>query len=328
MEKLLTVSIAAYNVAEYIRTALDSLILDREHLDMLDIIVVNDGSTDDTVELVRPYAAKYPDSIRLIDKENGGYGSTVNAALDAAEGRYFRLLDGDDWYDKRELTAFLDYIRETDADMILAPYRQVYESAGGENKTEKVLCEIDWNCPAMHSVTVRTEALRAVGDRLTEKCLYTDMEYTFDCIRASAKIIRYAGPVYCYRLGRGGQSVSLASIRKRYRDHMKVAEKLAAAWQSVCDDPEGYTDQQLTMLGSKTEAIIHDAYQAMFLQERPDRKEAVEFDAMLRDKYPAAYERSDMSGKVKLARKLRFRCYKLYCRYIVKVFLKQNPHSA
>ena len=326
MEKLLTISIAAYNVSEYIENALDSLILDGRHLDMLDIIVVNDGSTDDTADRVRPYAARYPDSIRLIDKANGGYGSTVNAALDAAEGRYFRLLDGDDWYDKRELMALLDYLHEIDADMVLSPYRHVYEGSGGQQ--ESVLCEIDWNCPAMHSVTVRTEALRAVGDRLTEKCLYTDMEYTFDCICASKTIIRYDGPVYCYRLGRGGQSVSLASIRRRYRDHMKVAEKLAGAWQRICGDPEGYTDQQLTMLGSKTEAIIHDAYQAMFLQEHPDRREAVEFDTMLRDRYPAAYERSDMSGKVKLARKLRFRCYKLYCRYIVRVFLKQNPHSA
>ena len=85
MEKLLSVSIAAYNVEGYLKKALESLAVP-EVLDRLEVIIVNDGSKDGTLSVAKEYVERYPNTFRLIDKENGGYGSTVNASLSVAQG--------------------------------------------------------------------------------------------------------------------------------------------------------------------------------------------------------------------------------------------------
>ena len=106
MEKILSVSIASYNVEKFIRKALDSCCIP-EIMDRLEVLVVNDGSTDGTLQIAREYEKQYPQTFRVIDKKNGGYGSTVNASIQAATGKYFRLLDGDDWFDRDGLVKMI-----------------------------------------------------------------------------------------------------------------------------------------------------------------------------------------------------------------------------
>jgi len=118
--KLLTVSIAAYNVAPYLRQALDSLVVPGV-MDKLEVIVVNDGSKDETSEIAHEYESRHPATFRVIDKENGGYGSTVNISMREARGRYFKLLDGDDWFDKDGLRELIETLGKTDADVVITP---------------------------------------------------------------------------------------------------------------------------------------------------------------------------------------------------------------
>ena len=86
-QKQLTVSVAAYNVAGSLRRCLDSLIGPDEMMARLEVIVVNDGSTDETVAMARTYAERYPQTFKVIDKANGGYGSTINASIACAHGK-------------------------------------------------------------------------------------------------------------------------------------------------------------------------------------------------------------------------------------------------
>ena len=108
MKKNLTISIAAYNVENYLEKTLDSLIID--NLDKLEVLIVNDGSKDNTKKIAQKYCKKYPNSIKLIDKENGGYGSTINAGIKEATGKYFKQLDGDDWYNTENLNRLVEDI--------------------------------------------------------------------------------------------------------------------------------------------------------------------------------------------------------------------------
>ena len=124
MGKILSVSIASYNVEKFIRKALDSCCVP-EIMDRLEVLVVNDGSTDSTLEIAREYEEKYPQTFRVIDKKNGGYGSTVNASIKAATGKYFRLLDGDDWFDRDGLVSFIEELTVAEEDMIVAQFKNM-----------------------------------------------------------------------------------------------------------------------------------------------------------------------------------------------------------
>ena len=89
----LTIIVPAYNVEKYLEQCLDSLV--NQTIIAHKVIVVNDGSTDSTAEIAMEYQEKYPDTFRLINKENGGWGSTLNVGIKNAIGKYFKQLDGD-----------------------------------------------------------------------------------------------------------------------------------------------------------------------------------------------------------------------------------------
>ena len=109
MNKILTVSIAAYNVEKYIQNALESLLVN--NIDDLEILVEDDGGTDNTANIVKEYEKKYPGIVKLVQKENGGYGSTINKSIELAQGKYFKQLDGDDWYDSENFEKLLKLLR-------------------------------------------------------------------------------------------------------------------------------------------------------------------------------------------------------------------------
>lgn len=118
MEKKLSVTIPCYNVSEYLNETLDSLIRCRT-IDFLDIIIVDDGSKDNTLDIANSYVKQYPDSIRIVAKENGGHGSTINEGLKIAVGKYFAVIDGDDWVDSGIMDELVNYLAKVDTDVVI-----------------------------------------------------------------------------------------------------------------------------------------------------------------------------------------------------------------
>ena len=92
--KYISFAIPCYNSAAYMDRAVESILKGGEDVE---IIIVNDGSKDDTSKIAHEYEEKYPTIVRAVDKENGGHGDAVNAGLDHAEGKYFKVVDSDDW---------------------------------------------------------------------------------------------------------------------------------------------------------------------------------------------------------------------------------------
>ena len=133
MNKLLTISIAAYNVEMYIEKLLDSII-DSGKLDEIEVLVVNDGSKDKTVEITNKYVKRYPNSIYLINKPNGGHGSTINTGIKNAHGKYFKAIDGDDWIDSTNLAKLIENMKKTNSDLILCNHKFVFEKNGSEEE--------------------------------------------------------------------------------------------------------------------------------------------------------------------------------------------------
>ena len=123
MNNLLKVSVImpAYNSEKYLAEALESALNQSMDSSEYEIIVVNDGSTDHTLEILKDYAA-HNDNIKIIDKENGGPSSARNAALDIARGQSYFFFDSDDIMDSDALQMLYDRMVEMEADLVISRY--------------------------------------------------------------------------------------------------------------------------------------------------------------------------------------------------------------
>lgn len=223
-EKILTISIAAFNASDFVERAIESCLI--EDIDALDIIVVNDGSTDDTASIVQQYVNDYPQSIRLINKANGGYGSTINASLELAEGNYFKLLDSDDAYCTNALSNLVSILKTTSVDIAITPYIELRNN--NTRVVDQASTDSDGALPfsmravpgilSMHSIAFRTSLLREAGLYLPSHRLYTDGLYVTQPIDKVKHAYISHEPVYKYTLGQTGQSVSLESATRHWRD--------------------------------------------------------------------------------------------------------------
>lgn len=328
--KTLSISIAAYNVSHCIRKTLDSLIIDARHMEKLDVIVVNDGSTDDTLSIVNEYVKRYPDVFRVINKKNGGYGSTINASLAVAYGRYYKLLDGDDWYDKDGLCSLIDFLDEldglegTNADLVISPYYQVkgtailvphHEEIPNKPCALRSLSVFADELFQMHGITVKTHVLKNYGHPIARHCFYTDIEYLFYCFCSAESVVRHNAPVYCYRLDVNGQSVSLKGIQKHFKDHSKVTMRICRCYEEEC---LGFSGAKRKILDSAVTYSIYGMFKSYMVLNNAGqyKKELMQLDAYLHSHYPEAYQTGYESKAVKAVRMLRFRFYNVLCAYM------------
>ena len=249
MNKILSISVAAYNVEKYLEKTLDSCAA-AEVLDDIEVIVVDDGSKDETATIASKYVSLYPDSFRLIKKENGGYGTTVNTSIKTAKGVFFKLLDGDDWLDTNGLNKLVSILRSTDADMVFNglykeyPDREEREKDTWENYIGKKIPVQDIKpgiFAGMWEITIRTSVLKHNWVDLPEKLLYTDHFYLMQTIYGAKDALFLDFPVYCYRLGNESQSVSIESRKKHIKDIVMVSDLVSNYYHDYCRDSANHT---------------------------------------------------------------------------------------
>ena len=234
-DKTLTISVAAYNIEKTICKCIDS-VLSSACKDDIEILIVDDGSSDKTADIARDYQKKYPDMIRLICKENGGHGSTINTGIKNAKGSYFRPLDGDDWLKKENIEKFVNRLKKDSSDIILCNYESHYGE--GRVKTtgykklkdnerysfDEIVKYVDWM--NYHSLTYKTDILKKNYIHLDEHCFYVDTELISFPVPFAENISYYDMELYCYRRDDESQSVSSSSRMKHINDSKKVAIRL------------------------------------------------------------------------------------------------------
>ncbi len=236
MDKLISIAVAAYNVDKYIDILLKSL-THTKCISSMDIMVIDDGGSDNTMSIASKYAEDYPESIRLIHTENGGHGNVINTGIKNAVGEYFKVIDGDDHVDPDGLDELLNLISKYKPDIFLNPYI-VFDDVSGEKISEEdscanvthdmILSVKDYHSdlfPQMHSLTVKTKLLRDNDVSITRHMFYVDVEYAFKASINADTVYAGSRPVYCYRVGRSGQSVSPEQLKKNFshREHLAYA---------------------------------------------------------------------------------------------------------
>lgn len=233
MEKILTIVVPTYNMEDYLDACLSSMIMDDLLLmNALEVIVVNDGSKDRSLEIAMSYKERYPNTYVVIDKENGNYGSCVNRGLKEANGKYFRIVDADDWLDTDVLKRFIVKLRECDCDLVFTNYALVRGSQIEYSKrSHRILSDVVYNLDnivyqkydlhmQMHGMTYKTKVLIDCGLSLSEGVSYTDTEYCFFPIPFTNTLVFYNLCLYKYRAEREGQTMSDESrIRSTYSMH-------------------------------------------------------------------------------------------------------------
>ena len=233
MEKVLTVVVPSYNVEKYLEKTLDSM-CKISNIDDVEIVAVNDGSKDRTLEIAEKYRQMFPSSVVVIDKANGGHGSTINAGVKVAKGKYVKVIDGDDWVDTAQFEVFVEKLKECDTELVLTPFNKVYDESGSKEliHPEILMEEGVYDFPEyitqiyefyyLHAVTFRTDIYRKTGLSIREHCFYVDTEFILYPID-NIKTFQFLNLcVYQYRLGRPGQSVSMESKIQNKNMHQLV----------------------------------------------------------------------------------------------------------
>lgn len=183
MEKLLTIVVPVYKVEPYINKCLDSLLVSPELMRKLEVLIINDGTPDNSAEMSREYVKRYPETFRQIDKENGGHGSAWNMGLKEATGKYLRFLDSDDWLSNLDL--LLVDLQKNDVDIVFNPFNKylAYENRNVIIDTpipvgEKQLPD-NWgdNDVNFWSATYKTSILRPLFPLFAEGVMYDDSKY-------------------------------------------------------------------------------------------------------------------------------------------------------
>lgn len=240
MEKLITFTIPSYNSAAFMHNCIDSIL---PAGDDIEIIIVNDGSKDDTGAVADRYARRYPDIVRVIHQENGGHGEGVNQGIRNASGKYFKVVDSDDRVDTNELIRVLQRIRQNEAlgvdvDMYICNYVYVRIDTGERRPMsyshvfpKDRVCSWDETKPfgpskylMMHSVIYRTQLIRDTGLQLPKHTFYVDNLYMYEPLPTVERIYYIDSDLYLYYVGSDEQSVNEKNVIKRIDQQILVTK--------------------------------------------------------------------------------------------------------
>jgi len=242
MNKILSIIIPTYNMQEYLPYCIGSII-QAESLDKLDVIIVNDGSTDSSLKTSQGFQNEYPESIRVIDKPNGNYGSAINAALPLAKGKYVTILDADDSLESEALKKFIKILSQTDSDIFVTHFTQIhpgqtteivkYNTMGKEPYEYGKTYDLDDILPngyirffLVHQLTYRTELLVSNNYRQSENIFYTDTQWCIFPLYYANTITFIDLNLYRYNLCRTGQSMEPSVLFKSTNQMETVTDSI------------------------------------------------------------------------------------------------------
>jgi glycosyltransferase involved in cell wall biosynthesis len=300
MSKLLSIIIPTYNMEALLPRCLDSILVEGA-LDRIEAMVVNDGSKDGSLAVANGYKQRFPDSVTVIDKPNGNYGSTINAALPVAKGKYVKILDSDDWFDSISLISFLDSLESTDTDMVITHFNTINDDNSKEETKYNVYGKEPYEYGRaynlddvlkdgyirfflMHGLAYRTQMLRDMGYRQTEGISYTDTEWCCYPVFRAKDITFLNINLYQYNLAREGQTMDPKVIARSLDQLEKMTLQLISFYSNY--DIESLSDIRLAFVKQYYTNRIRLLYKTFLLDIPRDlfnAEELTELDIKLTD---------------------------------------------
>ncbi|MBW6471768.1 MAG: glycosyltransferase family 2 protein [Anaerolineaceae bacterium] len=236
--KLLTVVIPCYNSQNYMQKCINSVLPGGEDLEVL---IINDGSTDNTGVIADFYASRYPSIVKVIHQKNKGHGGAINTGIKNAKGIYFKVVDSDDWIDSKALLQIINKLQQLRQDrifidMLVSNY--IYDKQGVTRKAvmnyEKILPKnriFSWNEAGhfrkgkyllMHSIIYKTSVLHECGLQLPEHTFYVDNLFVYLPLPYIKTMYYLSVDFYHYYIGRDDQSINEKVMIERIDQQIKV----------------------------------------------------------------------------------------------------------
>ena len=309
-QKILTVIVPSYNMEALLRKDLQSLLISKNP-QRLEVIVINDGSKDQTLVIAQEFQSRFPETFEVIDKPNGNYGSCINAGLKVATGKYIKIMDADDYFDTEVFEAFIDCLEKIDADVVVNDYKKIY--TGGKQE------EFEYSFPSMQTIeiaevyeeslfsslllpaiTYRTSILRKMEYHQSEGISYTDMEWCYSPMTQMTTLFYFNRPIYMYIMGREGQTMDPNIYQQRIPHIFKCLHSLMGSVENKELVPwaKRFAVEQLAKHACamyRYHLIDNPKYQRQLLWD---------FDAVLKEKNPEVYE---ICGTAEYRKKISYR---------------------
>ncbi len=304
--KLISFAIPSYNSQAYLHHAVDTILSGGEEVE---ILIINDGSSDGTAAIADDYAARYPTIVKAVHKPNGGHGSGVNRGLQEATGLYYKVVDSDDWVNEDALRTLLDTLRThiaqgCEADLYFTNFIYDHTLDGTQfirdwNKQFPANRFFTWDDVGlflgsqvllMHSLLYKTEVLRASGTVLPEHTFYVDNYFAYRALPYCKSLYYLDVNLYHYFIGREDQSVNINNFRKRYDQQIRVMECMlySYSYEELQAMPKGLSRYMFHCLS----AIMMNTTMFCSVGDEPERKAAYkQLWDNLQERDPKLYKR-------------------------------------
>ena len=239
--KYISFVVPCYNSEEYMEKCIDSLLIGK---DDVEIIIIDDGSKDNTGKIADKYQKKYPKIVKVIHQENGGHGEGINAGLKHATGKYFKVVDSDDWLDEEAYKKLLKEIKHIDTDLVVCNYVYTYTDGRSDHTISfanvyeegKVLTWDDIHkfkvtqYPSLHSMMYKKSVLDKSNIDLPKHVFYEDNLFIYLPLINTKTILYLDLDLYRYYIGRADQSVQESQMIKRSSHQVLVSERVCTAY--------------------------------------------------------------------------------------------------
>lgn len=287
--KLLTVIVPSYNSEDYLERCIDSLLIKDERLE---ILIVNDGSTDQTSKIANNYTRNYPDYVRVIHQQNKGHGGAINTGLKETTGAYIKVVDSDDWVDQKSLKRILDVVEKfvdnkNDIDLLINNY--VYER--GEKLLNRTVNfkgtfpedqRFRWadvkqfsigEVLMMHALIYKTEFLKQMNFKLPEHTFYVDNLFVYLPLQKVQTMYYLDVNLYRYFIGREDQSIVEENMIKNIEQQLRVNHLMiqATRWDEKTKlAAEDYLIKHLKIVMGISSSLLNqiDSTEAMYKKQR------------------------------------------------------------
>ncbi len=324
MNKILSIVIPVYNVEKFIDKCISSLLVpNEEQLKLLDIVIINDGTPDNSALIAKEYEKKYPHVIRVIDQENRGHGGAWNHGTELAVGKYLFYLDSDDWFNTDDLVKLIEYLKTCDTDMVLLDSQKYYAETDKYTPTNRhielevdkkyISDEFDWlatghgyNMTYAHDTVYKTTMLQKYIPLFCEHVMYDDVSLQAIPIAIAKDFVYIHLDIYRYYIGRPGQSFDPKVRAVRATDDVTKVLMFLLDWvrRNRNEVPKGGTRIAYTEENFQSMGIWH-YYELSLFDKKVAQPRLKDWDKFLQENFPEIIPNS----LVKRYRKLPFSLY-------------------